>query len=173
MDDYRHSAAAVRDEIGWFLFNTGYIAGPELVAFRAPKAPHLLGVEDTKLYLKNQEAVIASLARQDRVKAALQPILKGLSDTKQETFNENLLQLDLAKSRFEDGLLNLGEYLALLTNSRRELFKEYPQITAFLEAYRVEQALNYGRVERERAKVLNILFEASSKGLQDRLTRAH
>ncbi len=110
----------------------------------------VVGVDDDALYEANVQAYLQTLERKDSVAAALASEQTAINNEKQNSFNPELLKLDAIVGRYEAGEMGLGALL-------EHLDAQTETLNNFREAYRLEKTLDFGRVEKERLRVLERL----------------
>jgi len=162
IQNFRKSSTEINKEVGSFFLNTGLITGAEYAGFAAKTTPHLFGVEDKELYLKNVDAVRAALHQQKEKLGALEKSKTRLQLKKQSAYTPTLLALDQRWRAYQDGSLNLGDYLGFL-KSQFPAEGAYPTLSLFLKTQSLETSLNFEKAERERNRFLTMLVDKLNK----------
>lgn len=151
-------------ETGRFFFNTGYLTGAELPVFTAEKLPHYFGLEDRRLYLENVAAAKAALPRQARWNEILSGWNAKLAKEKAREYSPALAEIDQKAADRDAGRLSLGDFLVYLAGSRfPKMGKACPEVSAFLDVFRMEREIHFGKVEEERNRFLANLVESLSE----------
>lgn len=184
MAPFRRSTNRINKEVGSFFLNTGLITGAEYAGFAAQQTPHLFGVEDDALYLKNIEAVRAALPLQQQSIARVEKEKAALWKEKASLYSPQMLDLDAKTAAYHAGTLNVGDYLVTLerlnpgpalNGSSRETLRDdgkYSSIKLFASTWRLEQSIDFDKADRERAQFVKALVNKLSNSDQERLLDA-
>jgi hypothetical protein len=136
------------------------IAGPVAASLiTTSPAPALIGVDDRRAYDANVSAYLRSLKTKASLQEKLSAVEKKLERQKSATFNPVLWAFDKKVAAHRAGDLPLGDYAAAIAKASSSL--PVP-VAAFLQAARMEKALNFQNVEAERARLLEQLVRRLS-----------
>jgi len=133
-------------------------AGPVTLPFK------VTGVENKAEYDANVNALRDSLPTKNLAKTALSDFKRSLVDLKAKYFSPELIKFDAELSRYQEGSLGVPDYLVFL-NSLSPVTT--PQARQMLEAFQMERALDFQKVERERTQIFqSLLGKISEKDLK-------
>jgi len=152
-----------------YLLKEFKISGPVHMALTHQGAiPPFVGIDDPDHYQANVEAYRNShLVKKDALKN-MEDAENQLSRRKEATFNSRLKNFDGVAEKYHQGKIGLGAYLFTLEKSVKLI---PPSARDFLEALKLERNLDFGRVEKERTLVLNLLSgKMSPKETEELLT---
>ncbi len=116
----------------------------------------LVGVDDADRYQANVNAYKEATREKNAVEKRLKNKRRRLAEQKGKELNEALKKFDAHRAAYEDGTLAFGDYIKWLASddASNELV-----INQFLAAYQIEKRLDFERVERERARVVEQLAQ--------------
>ncbi|MBI2118927.1 MAG: hypothetical protein HYT97_04800 [Elusimicrobia bacterium] len=164
-----------------YLLRENKISGAIHTAFTSPKEiPSFVGVDDKEHYWANVNAYKSLYPKVDSYKEKLSKLVSGLQQEKVHHFNPELLNFDNKIEAYRDGKEKLGDYIQLLTHYN---VKEKgtvplgtvpfsPQVKTFLETLKMEQSLDFTKVEKERSSIIEKLVKTLSKTQMQELLNA-
>ncbi|MBI4396013.1 MAG: hypothetical protein HY548_02885, partial [Elusimicrobia bacterium] len=156
-----------------FLLNENQISGPIHTALVSPaRIPAVIGIDDPRHYAANKSAYIRSAPRMEEWRQRLAAREKDLEATKASVLNPTLREFDRQVSAYRRGESSLGVYVKTLAGTRASAVP-LNAVPGFLEALAMESALDFGRVEAERSRVIEALVEKlNKKQIADLITRS-
>lgn len=155
------------------------MAAPSFVGVTSEIEPVLIGIDDKKNYEANVQAYLNSRVLEKDMTAKLGKESRRLTEEKKRALNPELKRFDDLRGAYRKGTVSLGAYverinrhsgmfLAGIVNQNRSTAFEFNDpslkhagmtIGHFLEAYQLEQSLNFTQVEHERRRVLDKLAQ--------------
>ncbi|MFN0117736.1 MAG: hypothetical protein ACKVQC_05505, partial [Elusimicrobiota bacterium] len=170
IESFRKSTQEINQEIGSFFLNTGLITGAEYAGFSASIVPHLVGIENEALYLKNVEAIRSALAYQKDAHTIFIEQTKKQEEQKLFIYSPRLLKLDEHRTRYLRGEESLGNYLSSLAAENSSSLNKFPTVNLFLKTLALEKKLHFDRAEEERNLFLSRLMRVLTKEQQGDLS---
>lgn len=119
----------------------------------------VVGVENERDYLSNVKALTNSVPLKSRAKAALADLKQEIEALKNKHLNTELMQFEANASAYEEGTLNLLAYASYLNSV---VPAQTPHFQALMEASRLEKAIDFDRVEREKESFLKKLAQGKA-----------
>lgn len=150
----------VREVAGDFV-KAGALAAPSFLgaALGPDRRIELAGVDDEGEYHRDVAAYREASDEQAALRTEIGRLESRLAGLKHKLYSPALAELDGVVSGYHRGDLGLGPYLRRLSSTGSEI----PfTVRNFLEAYAIEQNLNFDRVEEERRRVIQKLAAALS-----------
>jgi len=151
--DYPHPQ--VIQAVADYFLRVNKITGPVHAALTGAKNfPPVVGVDDRALYDANVDAYRRAAPRLAQAQKALAAARQHLADEKKSVFSPGLARFDESIEDYRAGRASLAEHsrrLAALGTDMPPAFRD------FLKALAMETALDFSRVERERAALLDVL----------------
>lgn len=147
----------------------GYLGGPEFAGITAKRMPLLWGVEDMKAYDANVAAVKHAALNRPAMDSFLQEARRVMNDVKDRRLSVKLLEFDRHLTAYHLGKEALGVYVRYLLKSSPLSTAHVPNLILLRDALRWEDALDFKRIELERAKLLDRMVRGLSKENLDRL----
>lgn len=142
-----------------FLKNN-WISAPSFVGVTSPVAPpKMIGVDDPQHYAANVKAYWDSENLKEPLKKKIQKQQAELNQAKSKIFSKELKSLDDLQTAHHNGSLSFTAYVEALSQRSNNLDFSVQQ---FLEASRMERALDFARVDVERRQVVEKLAERLS-----------
>jgi len=147
--------------------NKNLMAAPSYVGITSPAEPPLfLGIDDKPHYDANVKAYLDSLTSKKRISNELSQTERELAKAKATVFSPELKRFDDLRAAYAKGDVGIGAYVKKLSKYG---FESDFAIDQFLEAYGMEQSLDFNEVDRERHTVLEnltkVLKEEEISGL--------
>ncbi len=118
-----------------------------------------VGVDDQKLHSEHIQAYKDSVGKVDGLKKDLEQAETSLDQKKSQVYNPALLDFDCKVIAYQKGTLPLGDYVKELASKSVVT----PSANTFLKALSMENALDFQKVEAERAKMVQSLVNSLSK----------
>lgn len=156
-----------RKAVRWaadYLLKENKISGPIHAALTAEgRLPRILGVDDTIHYEANVKAYRDSAPRLAEIRAALRNRSARIEAQKAAVYSPALQVFDRQVNAYRAQSITLGAYVLVLRgeNQARVLNpgekKREPVIERFVHALEAERRLDFGRVETERARLIETL----------------
>ncbi len=156
--DDKNLVKAVSD----YFLKENKFAAPSFVGITAETpATTFYGIDDTAHYKANVEAYRDSQTLKPTLVAEIEKSKRALIELKTKELNPELKKFDAAQSAYFDGTKGLGDFIAYLSYTSEatgnpEAGSELV-IEQFLAAYEIEKSLDFKKVERERAQVVEKL----------------
>ncbi|MBI4218361.1 MAG: hypothetical protein HY610_04515, partial [Elusimicrobia bacterium] len=140
--------------VAGYLMKEGLLTGVELAGLaRKNESVEFYGVEEKEPYLDQVKSFKNTLNQSKEVEAWKEGKGKEIEELKQKFYNPELKELDQQQKRYEKGELNLGEWIEILGDAKQ------PNISKYLQAYRLEKSLNFKQVESDQKKLLETLSQ--------------
>ncbi|MCB4755954.1 MAG: S8 family serine peptidase [Elusimicrobia bacterium] len=153
-----------------YLLRENRISGPIHTALTTPDGlPPFAGIDDASHYRANVDAYRKAVTEVDVQKKRLLSQRREVASEKERLFNPSLMDFDQKVEAQRRGELSLGEYLLSL---KREVKRLPASCEKFLEVLKMEDGLNFPRVEAERSRILSRLMEKLNKGQISELLNA-
>lgn len=164
-----------RDQIGLpgydlaaqLLLKTNLIAGPEYLAFTATEEPALWGVETPADYVENVEAYRAARPAQIAAAAALDAVESAWNRKAAEVLSPRLRALNQTLTGYADGKASLIQLMDSLGNSPAAA--RLAEVQKLNRALALESKIDFQRVEKERAGLIEVLVRKLDPTAVDRL----
>ncbi len=134
-------------------FDKNKLAAPSYVGLFAEQAPRFIGIDDQTHYDANVQAYLDSRLLKEKALADLNKAERAYTSESVKVFSPGLKRFSGARSAYAKGSLGLGAYARALA----KLSEPHGTLAQFLNAYEMEQSLDFGRVEAERKTVLEQL----------------
>lgn len=147
----------------------GYLGGPEFAGITAKRMPLLWGVEDMNGYAANVEAVKHAAKNRPVMDRFLQEARRVMNEVKDRRLSVKLLEFDRHLTGYHGGKEPLGTYVRYLLKSSPLSPAHVPNLVLLRDALRWEEMLDFKRIERERANLLERMVQRLSKENLDRL----
>ncbi len=141
------SEPAVLRSVADYYLRVGKLSGAMHAGILSGKTfPAIVGVDDASLYQANVHAYLESREQVGAIEKEIAARSNEIARAKKE-FNPKLAMFDLQVEAYREGKIRIGAYLAAL-----KLFspRSCEQINNFLEAFALESALDFSKVEVER-----------------------
>jgi len=152
-----------------YMLRENKISGALHTALTSPApVPPLVGVDDRARYDANVEAYRRSITLAKERKESLSQARTDLRAKKQKTFAPALLSFDRQVEAYREGRLPFAAYLQFLARHRSPGSENMKN---FLAALEMESRLDFGEVEKDRARLLEALTGALKKGDIDDLLK--
>lgn len=153
-----------------YLLMKNAITGPVHTAMTLPGSiPPFVGVDDETLYRANAEACRTAAALRPARVARVEEIQREAERAKTQVYNPALLAFDQKVQAQARGALSFGAYVRTLAEFSRG---ENSTLRNFLEALRLEESLDFRRIETEREEILRALLKRLSAAEQAGLLEA-
>lgn len=151
--------------------NKSLLAAPSFAGITSEgDPPPFFGIDDRVHYRVNVEAFLDAERKQKALLTKIEALSGSLEDRKNQVYNDSLKRLDLIRRAHENGKISFGSYLTQLT---RPPLTTGPMTDKFLEAFALEQSLDFSLVQKEQALVLGGLTRNLQQGeLQNLLARS-
>jgi len=159
LDDFSDQKV-VRAVAGDFL-RAGTMAAPSFagLALGPRRAVSVIGVDDEAAYGMNVAAYRQATGQQASLKSTVAAFEARLTDLKRRHYGRELADLDGITRSYQKGDTGLAPFLMRLEKAAGGAPET---IRLFLEAYSIEQRLDFNRVEAERRRVIEKLAAALS-----------
>ncbi|MCB4757082.1 MAG: hypothetical protein LHV69_08680 [Elusimicrobia bacterium] len=154
-------------DVADFFLKEGRIAAPSFVGITTPKTPpEIFGIDNLEHYRANVEAYLDSQKQKGRIQKRLSSWKTDLSLKMSQDLNPRLRRFVEVRESYQRGDIHFGAYVEKLARAQEMLVKPtaevdlYPHefvLERFLSAYELEHSLDFSRVERERARVIEKL----------------
>ena len=149
-------------EVAGYLMKSGLLTGAEVAGLaRTRDEIEFYGLEDKANYLLQLKAYKAALSKGGKSKAWVASAESVLKELKAKSYSPLLKELDEAKTGYEIGNVNLGDWITILSKQGR--IQKHPNLAAFLDLYKTEKSLNVAKIGQEHAKILKALSENLDK----------
>lgn len=133
--------------------------------------PRVLGVDDATHHRANVAAFRQASAKRADAAGRIESLARAVDVQKPAIYNTALLAFDRVASGYHLGQTNFEEYLRALVSEPDFLPRTHVQVARFWDALSLEKALDFDRVENERAQLLAALSSKLSssdlRGLTD------
>ncbi len=137
------------------LLEAGKIAAPSVAGITAPAlTTSFFGVDDEKSYAKNVRAYLTAMETKSTVEKSLSRAEEAWKRERTKSLSPGLARLSALRARFQEGSLPILDYARFLNEQGAAPGET---ISRYLEACRLEAALDWDRVERERNEALTRL----------------
>jgi len=151
---------AVRETAAGNFLREGYIGGAEYAGVVAEAPVRLWGAEDLTLYDENIGAAKASLARRAEAGRLVAAAHGAAAALKPRIYSKPLLAYDAAVERYHARQLPLGDYVDTLAQAQGGVdARRFPNLAILAEAFTLEMALDFKKVERERTNLMESLVK--------------
>lgn len=156
-------------EVANYLLRKNKISGPVHAALTSPvDIPPFVGIDDPVHYAANVAAYRDSLPQLAEYQAAVSGWAKELDRRKSSVLNPALKSFDETVSAYHRGSLSLGDYVTVLLAHAPE--GDAPLVVrGFKRVLDQENNLNFPRIERERAQLVEKIVPLLHQDGMDRL----
>jgi hypothetical protein len=161
--------AEITKAVATFFMEEGYLGGPEFAAMTAPSIPLLWGVEDMDAYQANVNAVKESARNRPPLDLFLREAKTLLDEIKSRRLSAALLEYDANYSGYQSRKIPLGTYVRYLFKTSPADAERAPNLVLLRDALRWEESLEFQRLKRERADLLERLVRVLPKAQLERL----
>jgi hypothetical protein len=155
--------AEITKAVAAYFMEEGYLGGPEFAGITAKRVPLLWGVEDMVGYNANVTAVKESAQNRPVVELFLREARTLLNEIKTRRLSPALLEFDRNFSSYQSRKLSLGAYVRYLLKSSPSGAARAPNLVLLRDALTWEESLDFPRIERERASLLERMVQALPK----------
>ncbi len=139
-----------------YAFSKNEISGPvHAMLTSASAVPPIIGVDDQRAHAANVDAYKKSAALISAAQRGIEARRAENDAAARRTLNPELLSLYEKSAGYRAGRLNVGAYLRQLDKSGADLPLD---LQTFLEALKIEETLNFNRVEAERTQFVHYLI---------------
>ncbi len=153
----RRAVAASAD----YVLKQNKITGPVHAAMTAEgKLPRFVGVDDPVHYPANVQAYRDAEPLLDLERNRVDELIRKLDQEKMEICSPKVRTFDSVVRSFEDQKVSLGDYVFELAARSRSLPAD---VGRFAKALALERTLDFQRVEKERADLINVLATRLNK----------
>jgi len=169
----------IKDEVASEFLKEGKITGEEYFAIAGgEKAPavNIYGVEDKRAYEKNLKAFDEGISSGEKVRNYLRKVQEEINPLKARLYNKRLKDLESKIESYQKKRISLTEYSQHLygfsqgnvgAGLRARLTGKYPNFELFIQASKLEEKIDFSKVDSERSKYIK---ELSSKLTNDELS---
>ena len=157
---------SIREQTADYFLEEGIISGAEYFAVNNPGKVKLWGVENTGLYLENLSVYRESLDKRVPAEEGLNSAKNVLEQIKKKVYSKELLEIDAMHSGYEDGRLDIKEYLSFLVLQAGESkvnVEKLPNLYLLHSAMEKEVNIDFREANVERAKLVDILRKKLSR----------
>lgn len=152
------------------LLKTNLIAGTEYLAFTATEEPALWGVETPADYVENVEAYRAARPAQEAAARALDAVETAWDKKAADVLSPSLRSLNQTLASYAEGKASLIQLMNVIGNSPAAAsFAEVRKLNRALDA---ESKIDFQRVEKERAGLIEVLVRKLDPASVERLITA-
>jgi hypothetical protein len=155
--------AEITKAVATCFMDEGYMGGPEFAGITAQRMPLLWGVEDMKRYDANVNAVKESAQTRPALELFLREARTLLNEIKTRRLSPALLEFDRNFSAYQSRKMPLGAYVRYLLKSSPSGAARAPNLVLLRDALTWEDSLDFPRIERERASLLEQMVQVLPK----------
>ncbi len=155
--------AEITKAVATYFMEEGYLGGPEFAGITAKRVPLLWGVEDMAGYNANVTAVKESAQNRPAVELFLREARTLLNEIKTRRLSPALLEFDRNFSAYQSRKMPLGAYVRYLLKSAPSGSARAPNLVLLRDALTWEDSLDFPRIERERASLLEQMVRVLPK----------
>jgi 3'-phosphoadenosine 5'-phosphosulfate (PAPS) 3'-phosphatase/8-oxo-dGTP pyrophosphatase MutT (NUDIX family) len=120
------------------------------------RLPRILGIDDPVHYAANVQAYRDAVPLLSQERQRINENQQTLAHEKARVCSADLKAFDDAVVAFEDEKISLGDYVLEMSNRARSVPE---QVKRFTQALKMERALDFRQVEKERAALIGVLAE--------------
>jgi len=157
----------IRKEVAAYFMKKGEINGAEYLAITSKNPPQLYGVETKEYYLANLNSFLNSLKGRNEMKSACAGVRSILDKLKERIYSKELKELDakalLNNGNNEGNLVEYCEFLKQAAESRKAALDKFSNLALLYKTINIEKALDFNKVETERAGVIAALEKTLSQ----------
>ncbi|MBK8871440.1 MAG: hypothetical protein IPN19_10450 [Elusimicrobia bacterium] len=155
--------AEITKAVATYFMEEGYLGGPEFAGITAKRVPLLWGVEDMAGYNANVTAVKESAQNRPALELFLREARTLLNEIKTRRLSPALLEFDRNFSAYQSRKMPLGAYVRYLLKSSPSGATRAPNLVLLRDALTWEDSLDFPRIERERATLLERMVQVLPK----------
>lgn len=152
------------------LLKTNLIAGPEYLALTAQEEPALWGVETPADYVENVEAYRAARPAQDITARALDAVEAAWNRKAADVLSPGLRSLNQTLTSYAEGKASLIQLMNALGDSPAAA--SLAEVKKLNRALELESKIDFQRVEKERAGLIEVLVRKLDPAAVERLIAA-
>jgi len=155
-----------RIEVAEEYLEEGKIAGEEYLNIISDYDMELQGIEEEALYKENLDVFFKIEAIREEGTNIANELREVVDSLKQKTYPKKLLEMEAKYVKYEEEDITLAELYAYLTKLAQELqisIVEFSNFVSFNKISELESAINFPKVEKERATLIEKLSKALKK----------
>lgn len=154
-------------QAGSYFMKKDLIGGPEFAGLSSDKSLTLWGIEDSAPYEANRTALKEALAARPFVEKKISSLNKTVGELKRSIDQRGLTAFDDNKTRFDNGQINIGEYIQSLlefcNKDEKWVERHFPTIAQLQSALRQEKTMDQGKLQQEKEAVVWLLSKNITK----------
>lgn len=139
----------------------GEISGEEYLDLTSDYNFMIYGIEDKYLYNQNMCVFAEVEPLQKPILAEIGKLEAVIGHCKKKYFPKEILELDNKQKDREAKIISLPEYVSYLQKLCPEINK--PNIKKYLESMKLENEIDFSKVDEERTKLIEVLVQLVSK----------
>ncbi len=141
----------MREKVADKYLKNGILSASEALSIaKAKDSPFTIyGVEETRLYLENFTGFRNTIKNKSETKRFIEIISSVIHLLKSKIFNKGLLELDGKALKYEDGKLDIKDWVEYLSSNNSFVSKK-ENIQFFLEINRLSKKVDFRALEKER-----------------------
>ncbi len=155
-----------KSEIADYYMKKGRVTGPEYLSITGPYNFTLWGIEDEDKYLNNYDAFLKTIKFQEEMKKYCAELKLVIDTLKARIYPAELKEFDNRLTSFTDKFESFTEYADLLEQKSREKklnMRDYKNFVLQMKAKFLEKKINFDKVDKERAKLVDELGKTLDK----------
>ena len=153
-------------EVATYYMKKGRVTGPEYLSITKPYVFTLWGIEDEDMYLNNYDAFLKTIQFQDEMNRYAEELRMILDTLKARMYPPELKDFDNRLTSFQDKFENFTEYSTLLEKKARAKkvnLRPYKNFVLQMKAKYLEKRINFDKVDKERAALVDALGKVLEK----------
>jgi len=155
-----------KKEVADYYMKKGRVTGPEFLSITGPYNFTIWGIEDEDMYLNNYDAFLKTIKFQDEMKKYANELRRIIDTLKARMYPSELKAFDNKLTSFEDKFEDFTEYSTLLEKKARKKkvnLRSYKNFVLQMKAKYLEKRINFDKVDKERARLVDALGKELEK----------
>lgn len=153
-------------EVADYYMKKGRVTGPEFLSITGPYNFTIWGIEDEDMYLNNYDAFLKTIKFQTEMEKYCAELKLVIDTLKARLYNKELKEFDNRLVSFTDKFESFTEYADFLEENARSHkinLRKYTNFVAQIKAKYLEKKINFDKVDKERAKLVDELGKVLEK----------
>lgn len=155
-----------KKEVADYYMKKGRVTGPEYLSITGPYNFTIWGIEDEDMYLNNYDAFLKTIKFQEEMMGYITELKRVIDTLKARMYPRELKEFDNRLNAFTDKFENFTEYSDLLEKHAREKkirMRPYKNFVRQMKAKYLEKRINFDKVDKERAELVDALGKVLEK----------
>lgn len=168
----QYSNEKIKEKAVDMYIKKGYATGAEYLNItRYNKLPFgIYGIEDGKLYVENFIKFRETWANNNEIEYFIKEVSRIIAQLKGKIYSKELFEIDRKEFEYVENKISLTDWVKYL-NSQKPAISRQKNYDLVLRAIRLEERIDFKKIEKERAEIIKILEKKLSKEALEELIR--